>query len=109
MSLDITLEQDGIEVFTANITHNCRAMAKKMGIYQALWNPSDKSIVSELENAWDLQYFLHKGLHFAKHNKEVVKELENPEWGTYENFISFVQEVCDACLMYPKAKVVICK
>lgn len=41
MSLDITLVQDGVEVFTANITHNCKAMSKKMNIYQALWNPSD--------------------------------------------------------------------
>lgn len=109
MSLEITLEQNGEEVFTANITHNCTAMAKKMNIYQALWNPSDESIVSELENAWDLQYFLHKGLQFAKHNTLAVKELENAEWGTYANFINFVQEVFDACMKYPKAKVFIDK
>ena len=60
MSLDIHLENphSGSPNFDWNITHNLARMAKEVGVYTALWHPSDLDIkvsgdlIPHLESAY---------------------------------------------------------
>ena len=106
MSLDIQfidqVNSEGVMVFDANITHNLNVMANKAGIYYQLWRPdeigatSPKDIVKELE----------AGLELLKRNRKAF-ELYEPDnkWGTYPQFVEFVEAVIVACHKYPNAKI----
>ena len=104
MSLDITLSynNDGneIDVFDANITHNITKMAEVAGIYEALWHPEKINA----KKAKDLIEILTFGLEKLKRKPDYFKESNSSNgWGTYKQFVPFVEEVLEACKQYPNA------
>jgi len=86
--------------FTSNITHNLGEMAAKAGIYKHLWRPDEIGIVK----AKKLISPLKDGLNRMKKNPSFYRQFE-PEnkWGTYENFIPWIEEYLKACETYPDA------
>jgi hypothetical protein len=95
-------EQETNEVYSANITHNLNTMAEEVGIYKHLWRPEE----IEITKASELIEPLKKGIKKLKSTPEKYKKF-NPEngWGTYEGFVSFVENYLDACCEYPEAEV----
>ena len=99
MSLDVTLLS---ETYTANITHNLNKMAMEAGIYKELWRPEELGY----SRAWELINPLSEGL---------IKLLDDPErykafnpingWGSYEDFVSFVNKYLNACRATPNATI----
>jgi len=90
------------DVFDANITHNLTTMAEKAGCYKALWRPEEigaakcRNIIKELE----------AGLSYLKDRPEYFKQFENINgWGTYEQFVQFVENYLQACVKHPNADI----
>jgi hypothetical protein len=103
MSLDFTLSRkQETDVFDTNITHNLGDMADKAGIYYALWRPEEKG----WKKAKDIISTLEKGLKSLKAKPKYYKKFSAKNgWGTYEQFVPFVEEVLNACRNYPDAKI----
>lgn len=99
MSLDISLIENEEAVFDANITNNLTKMAFEANLYQALFHSGGKKAIEIISQ-------LYKGLEQLKSNPEYYKKF-NPEngWGTYDDFVPFVEKVLKACLDYPFAKI----
>lgn len=106
MSLDITLTENGEEVFSANITHNLNKMADVARIYIPLWKPEEIGITK----AKQLYPLLQEGLAAMVLDPEKFEAL-NPEngWGSYKNFVPWIFELIQACRMYPNADVSVCR
>ena len=109
MSLDFYLQyeidENEIEVFSSNITHNLGKMAKEAGIYEALWHPD----MLGATYAKEIAPILAEGYNRLITNPDRYKALDSPNgWGTYEHFVPFVKGVLDACLKYPNAKIMAC-
>ena len=112
MSLDIWLEVEvdtggkephKVELFSANITSNLNKMAEEAGIYTALWHPYD---LWENPTAEMLIPLLEEGLENLKSNPEHFKQFDASNgWGTYKDFVPFVENVLSACKKHPKASV----
>ena len=103
MSLDISLRRMKMtEVFGANITHNLGPMADRAGIYDYLWHPETMGI----KTASQLIGPLERAIDLMKMNPELYKQLE-PEnkWGTYDNFIPWLEKLLEACKAYPESSV----
>lgn len=87
-------------VYEANITHNLTAMADEAGIYQAIWRPEENNF----KKASDIFDIVDKGvrdmdkrpLHYRKFNSE-------NGWGTYEDFVPWLEDLRDALEEYPNA------
>lgn len=108
MSLDIWLtDENGREVFEANITHNLTTMADKAGVYTALWRPED---LKDVRVAKDLIPYLVKGLQELADNYDTYQQY-NPVngWGNYANLISLIARYHIACIRFPDATIHICK
>jgi len=110
MSLDVYLSYPPCEhcgnserdVFDANITHNLNAMAEAAGIYKALWRPEENGIT----HARQLVEILQRGLEWLREHEAEARKLEPPNrWGTYEDFIPWIERYRDACIANPKAEV----
>jgi hypothetical protein len=103
MSLDFTLKRvQPVEVFSSNITHNLTIMAEAAGIYQCLWRPEELGI----KQAGELVGPLGVGLTKLVSDPEHFRQFDSPNgWGTYDNFVRFVQEVLRACIENPDAEV----
>jgi hypothetical protein len=103
MSLDVYLTAvRRTEVHWSNITHNLGAMAREAGIYMHLWRPDDIGI----SKAFELIGPLKDGLKILKRDPERFKKLNAENgWGTYEQFVPFVEEYLRACVDNPDAKV----
>lgn len=87
-----------VELYRANITHNLSDMANEVGIYEAMWQPSDNGFTY----AKDLIQVLTKGLRKLKADPDYYPMYENPNgWGLYVNFVPFVENYLDACRLYP--------
>ena len=109
MSLDVylndptaTYETDYL--FWANITHNLGKMASKAGIYKSLWRPEeiDKTTAGEIVDALTL------GLIKLKSRPDYFKKYSAENgWGTYEQFIPWVERYLEACKEYPDAKITV--
>jgi hypothetical protein len=102
MSLDVSLIEDGKEVFTANITHNLNRMADEAGIYKALWRPeeigatvADDIIDRLIEGLEDMS---RRPSHYEMFNAE-------NGWGTYNNFLPWVAKYLEACIQHPAATI----
>lgn len=92
-------EQDE-QVYWANITHNLGEMARKAGIYKALWRPEEINAVK----AQDITKILEDGLTDLKKRKQYFEQFNSPNgWGMYEHFVPFVEEYLNACKEYPEA------
>ena len=103
MSLDIWLEKEMVvDVVDMNITHNLTAMASAAGIYQHLWRPSEVGV----SHGKDLIKPLRKTIHLMKSDPEMFKgfDAENG-WGTYEQFVPWLEELLMGCINHPDAKI----
>lgn len=109
MSLDVYLKDptatyETEELYSANITHNLATMADKAGIYEALWNPAEKTKAKEIIP------LLEKGIEKLKAEPEYFKKYNAKNgWGVYENLISFAEKYLNACREYPEAVIHISK
>ena len=103
MSLDVTLRAvRPVEVFSANITHNLNVMAEAAGIYKHLWRPEELGI----KTAAELVEPLRIGLQLLKSDPERFKKYSARNgWGTYEQFVPWIEEYLKACEENPEAEV----
>jgi hypothetical protein len=99
MSLDIDLLRiEPTVLYGTNITHNLNKMADALGVYQILWHPEE----------WTRAAELIKPLQGA-----IKRMLENPDewraydapnsWGTYDDFLPWLQDLLRACEKWPDA------
>lgn len=134
MSLDVSLNRikyvsydmetfapENEQLFWANITHNLGKMADKAGIYDALWRPyrlhkdyKHFDIDDEEYNfeqsvtiyAKDIVDIVEKGLKKMKNKPEYYTKFNSPNgWGTYENFVPWVERYLEALKEYPESKI----
>ena len=113
MSLDVALyikvdtggnELHQVELFGANITHNLNKMAIAAGLYDALWCPDESG------RAGDILPVLVKGYNELKNNPNKYKEFDSDNgWGTYDDFLPWIERYMDACDKHPLACVWISK
>lgn len=97
-----TFTEEDEYVYDANITHNLGDMARKTGIYEALWRPED----IDKTKAGEIIELLEDGLESLKKGPDYFKKFNSPNgWGTYENFVPFVEKYLDACKEYPSATI----
>ena len=90
------------ELFTTNITHNLGQMAAFAGIYRELWRPEEIDAIF----ASDISAELAKGLGDMKKRPEYYKQFDaENKWGTYKDFIPWLEKYLEACLEYPDAKI----
>lgn len=103
MSLDFSLsEVKETEVFSANITHNLGNMASAAGVYEALWMPEKHGF----KIAKDIIPALEKGIAKMKKYPAKFKSYDAPNgWGTYDNFLPWLEKVLEACRNNPNAKI----
>lgn len=102
MSLDFCLEAE-TELYSGNITHNLGRMAEEAGIYMCLWRPHE---LYKNPTAEKLVQHLESGLLKLRSHPDHYRQFDSPNgWGTYENFVPFVEEVLKACKKHPKANV----
>lgn len=95
-------EYETNEVYSANITHNLNKMAAAAGIYNELWRPEEVGI----KIAWQLVEPLSKGYATLMAIPEYFKNFNDKNgWGTYEQFLKFIENYMIACLKYPGAEV----
>ena len=103
MSLDVYLiENRPTNVFQYNITHNLGEMADKAGIYKHLWRPEELGIT----HAAELIEPLSAGLQRMKDNPDHFKKFE-PEngWGSYYDFVPWIEKYIKACKENPDAEI----
>lgn len=106
MSLDFSLyyteDNNEIDVFSKNITHNLGTMADKAGIYYALWRPEEINAVY----AKDIIKLLEEGLKKLKAKPKYYQKFNASNgWGMYEHFVPFVEECLENCIKYPNSKI----
>lgn len=109
MSLDVYLISNACEHcgrsdegFWANITHNLSAMADEAGIGDHLWHPEEIGITT----AEQLIAPLEAGLSLMKSDPGRFKKFDAKNgWGTYDQFLPWIQQYLDACKNDPTAKV----
>lgn len=105
MSLDVSLyykveEDKKAYVFDANITHNLTEMADKIGIYECVWRPEEKGIIY----AKELIKPLVDGLVEMRANKEYYGTFDSPNgYGTYDDFLIWIENYLEKCMEYPNA------
>ena len=105
MSLDVYLEVvKPSVVFESNITHNLTEMAEAAGIYQHLWQP-DKN---DITHAKQLIEPLQKALKLLKDNPDEYRKYNaHNRWGTYDDFVPWVEQYLAACIENPDATVTV--
>lgn len=103
MSLGITLTVTrSTTVFDTNITHNLNDMARAAGIYKELWRPEELGV----ETAAELIIPIREGLRKLKANPEKFTKFNADNgWGTYKQFVPFVEEYLEACENNPDATI----
>jgi len=112
MSIDITLYitepdqsddawwEENEDVFDCNITHNLCKMAKEAGIYTKLWHPEEEGITKAQE--WINPLIM--ALADMRDRPDHFKKFDAPNgWGTYDDFVPWLQELLDACQAHPDA------
>lgn len=88
------------ELFEANITNNLYKMADEAGISQCLFNPEEVGIIK----AYQVIAPLTHGLTKMKLNPEKYKAFDSTNgWGTYDQFIPWIERYLCACEEYPNA------
>ena len=108
MSLDVYIEKycDTCKyskiLFSANITHNLEDMAEAAGIYEILWHPASAKIFKAGEMIKPLSIGLEKMKADPKHYKTFDSK---NGWGTYQDFIPWLEKYLDACKQYPDENV----
>ena len=93
---------DGMEVYSANITHNLNKMADEASIYKCLWRPDEIGITK----AAQLIEPLRNGLQRMKADPAYFEKYDAPNgWGTYKQFIPWIEKYLAACEENPDADV----
>jgi hypothetical protein len=89
-----------VDVFDADITHNLGAMAEEAGIYKCLWRPGELGITT----AGQLIEPLRAGLTALRSDPTRFKVHDAGNgWGTYEQFVPWVEKYLAACEANPDA------
>lgn len=111
MSLDVYLKtapdlggDEPVEVtlFEANVTHNLGMMAAEAGVYKAIWRPEEIGARS----AGDLIERLTIGLALLKSDPKRFAAHNPPNgWGTYTEFVPWVERYLEACRLMPLAEI----
>lgn len=92
------------EIYSNNITHNLGKMATEAGIYEYLWRPEEVGI----STAQQLIEPLKKALSNLVENRGHFQQFNSPNgWGTYDNFLLFVEDYLNACIANPEASVIV--
>lgn len=118
----VTLEPGRELLYSANITHNLGEMAEEAGLYEALWRPyqlkpdypgfDDHKEEWEYEDAnpvraYEIIEIIEKGLADMKARPEHYEKFNSPNgWGTYKNFIPFIEKYLEQLKLHPEAIVV---
>ena len=110
-----------LEIYSGGTTHNLTKMAEEAGLYDVLWRPYklikgykefdedkyDQEMQFEqllLIYAKDLIEPLERGLMKLKAGPEYYKKFDSENgWGLYKNFVPFVENYLNACLINPDA------
>jgi hypothetical protein len=102
MSLDVYL-LDGPEcLYWRNITHNLGRMADAAGFYTYLWRPEEAGC----KLACEIVGPIRSGLEAMKANPEYYDQFSAPNgWGTYAQFIPWLEDYVRALEAYPRARV----
>ena len=89
-------------LYQANITHNMGVMAERASIYKTLWRPEEIGITK----AYQLVKPLQDGIGLMKSDPDYFKKF-NPsnDWGSYDIFIRWIEQYCEACKRHPDADV----
>lgn len=102
MSLDVSLDLDGKQVFSSNITHNLGNMAAHAGIYYACWRPEEINAT----HAKHILPMLKSGIECMKAHPEHYEKFNAPNgWGLYKHFLPWVEEYAEACESFPEATI----
>ena len=92
-------ENSSTTVYNDNITHNLNKMAAEAGFYKALWG-----LLEEVKTAEDLLKYISPGIVDMKRNPKLYKTFDSPNgWGTYDDFIPWLEKLEEACKTYPDA------
>ena len=85
------------ELFSANITHNLA-----VGIYMCLWRPEECDIIT----AAQCIPILEEGLRQMNADPVKFRAMDaSTGWGTYKDFIPWIERVLAACREDPEAHV----
>ena len=112
MSLDITLvkrfvAEDGEEIakelYEGNITNNCIPIAKRCGVFHALWKPNSIGA----KKAHHIYGLVDQGLTNLVDYSDFYKKFEDPTWGTVDEFLSFLTEYRRALNAHPMSDIII--
>lgn len=103
MSLDVYLhDEDGSELFWANITHNLGKMADAAGIYEALWRPEEQGWTK----AKEIAPVIETGLLLMIKQRQKYQEYDAANgWGTYDQFVPWIARYLEACYQFPDATI----
>ena len=94
--------QSPTELYWANITHNLNRMAGEAGVYYAIWRPEEKGWIK----ASDIIPALESGLVDMKARPEHYKQFEPRNgWGTYVDFVTWIEKYLNACKENPTANI----
>jgi hypothetical protein len=94
------------EFFWQNITYNLNEMAKEAGIYSIIWRPEENGI----KRAAQLIEPLKAGIELLKSDPKRFIALEpDNKWGTYADFVPWLEQYLRACEEYPEATVYACR
>lgn len=89
-------------LFEANITHNLNKMAERAGIYKEVWRPEEVNITK----AYQLIKTLEFGIKRMEERPDFYKELSAGNgWGTYEDFLPWLERYLSACRNYPNSEI----
>lgn len=121
-------------VFDANITHNLIPMAREAGVYEACWHPkalTDPEAYKVAQDAiapeqtikrWDRYHLimdvvewptaalliepLRRGVEFMRGNEALCKTFDHESrWGTYGDFLPWLERYLAKCTQFPAASV----
>lgn len=104
MSLDLylTCRHCGSSLIDWNVTHNLTKMAREAGIYRQLWRPDECGV----RVASDLIEPVEKALAAMRAEPQRFMAL-NPVngWGTYDGFLTVLDDLLEVCKKNPTAEV----
>lgn len=102
MSLDVEISGGNGEYYEANITHNLTKMADAAGIYEHVWRPEEIGI----SKAFQLIEPLSNALTDMGLRADYYKQFDSPNgWGTYENFLPWLEKYYAACKANPDGNI----
>jgi hypothetical protein len=104
MSLNVYLKKGRDAVYSANITHNLGKMAAGCGVYYACWRPDEINA----KKAAHILPMLQEGIKLLKEHRKFYESFNSPNgWGTYKNFLPWLEKYAEACAEYPDARIVV--